>query len=74
MTIITTFHATKDEKIMNYLINRRVHKHDMNLIESCKLWKTVVAPAVLYGCQLWTYILKNLLEFEILQKITARRL
>ena len=65
----------KGRKIMNSLINIGVHKHGMNPILSCKMWKTVVAPAVLYGCELWTDISKKSLEnLEILQRFAARRI
>lgn len=65
----------KGRKKLNSLINIGVHKHGMNPIQSCKMWKTVVAPAVLYGCELWTDISKKSLEnLEILQRFAARRI
>lgn len=37
------------------------------------MWKTVVEPAVLYGCELWTDVSKKKLEnLKILQRFAAR--
>lgn len=65
----------KGRKMMNSLINVGVHKNGINPILGCKMWKTVVTPAVLYGCELWTNVAKKSVDnLEILQRFTARRI
>jgi hypothetical protein len=65
----------KGRRMINSLLNIGVHRHGMNPIFSTKLLRTVVMPAVLYGCELWTNISRKSAEnLETFQRFAARRI
>ncbi|XP_062614319.1 uncharacterized protein LOC134276054 [Saccostrea cucullata] len=65
----------KGKRILNSLINIGVHDQGIHPMTSVKLWKTVVMPPILYGCELWDVISKKSIEeLEIVQRYAARRM
>ena len=65
----------KGKRILNSLINIGVHDQGIHPMTSVKLWKTVVMPSILYGCELWDVISKKSIEeLEVVQRYAARRM
>ncbi|XP_069105510.1 uncharacterized protein [Argopecten irradians] len=67
--------TAKNRRKLNSFISIGIHKNGMNPISSVSIWKKVILPSLLFGCELWSNFSNTTLnDMEIFQCQAARRI
>jgi hypothetical protein len=65
--------CSKGRGVYMSLCGAGVRPNGLNPLTSTKLYKTIVLPQCLYGCELWSYLTaQNLLQIEKMQRLCCK--
>lgn len=65
----------KGKHLLNSFYFIGIRDGGMNPLTSLKIWKRIILPSVLYGCELWSGIPHSMIEkLELCQRYAARRM